>query len=86
MPDAFGGWTGAVQTAARHRSVDFKRCERETMLRNLRGSFLLFVVLAICGSNIVAQSSQHIAIHAGHVLDVTTGKMLPDQLLLIEGV
>ena len=55
------------------------------MLRNLRGSLLLFVVLAICGSNIVAQSPQHIAIHAGHVLDVTTGKMLADQLLVIEG-
>ena len=54
------------------------------MLRNLRGSLLLFVVLAICGSNIFAQSSQHIAIHAGHVLDVTTGKMLADQILVIE--
>jgi imidazolonepropionase-like amidohydrolase len=45
---------------------------------------LLLVVLAICGSNIFAQSSQHIAIHAGHVLDVATGKMLADQLLVIE--
>jgi imidazolonepropionase-like amidohydrolase len=54
------------------------------MLRNLRGSVLLFAVLAVCWSNIFAQSSQHIAIHAGHVLDVTTGKILADQLLVIE--
>jgi len=41
--------------------------------------FILFSLTSI------AQTPQHIAIHAGHVLDVKTGKLLTDQLLLIEG-
>jgi imidazolonepropionase-like amidohydrolase len=32
----------------------------------------------------VAQSSRHVAVHAGHLLDVKTGKVLADQMLVIE--
>jgi imidazolonepropionase-like amidohydrolase len=36
------------------------------------------------GSLLVAQSSHHVVVHAGHVLDVKTGKLLADQVLVIE--
>ena len=32
----------------------------------------------------IAQTSRHVAVHAGHVLDVKTGKLLADQTLVIE--
>lgn len=32
----------------------------------------------------VAQNSRHVAIHAGHVLDVKSGKLLADQMIVIE--
>jgi imidazolonepropionase-like amidohydrolase len=32
----------------------------------------------------IAQTSRHLAVHAGHVLDVKTGKLLSDQTLVIE--
>jgi imidazolonepropionase-like amidohydrolase len=44
---------------------------------------LLLVWLAFA-LNAVAQSSSTIAVHAGHVLDVRNGKMLADQVLLID--
>ena len=33
---------------------------------------------------LVAQTSHHVAVHAGHLLDVKTGKLLADQVLVIE--
>ena len=36
------------------------------------------------GAMLVAQASRHVAVHAGHVLDVKTGKLLDDQVLVIE--
>ena len=32
----------------------------------------------------IAQTSRHVVVHAGHVLDVKTGKLLADQTLVIE--
>ena len=43
----------------------------------------LFVLLIVMPSAI-AQTSRQVAIHAGHVLEVKSGKMLSDQMLLIE--
>ena len=45
----------------------------------------MFVVAALCLGMAIAQTPQHVAVHAGHVLDVKSGKMLSDQTLLIEG-
>ena len=42
------------------------------------------VALACLGIPGTAQTSPHIAVHAGHLLDVKTGKMLADQMLVIE--
>ena len=42
---------------------------------------LLYVVFAATAS---AQTPHHVAVHAGHVLDVKSGKMMSDQMLVIE--
>jgi imidazolonepropionase-like amidohydrolase len=45
-------------------------------------------VVAAClfflGNEGIAQAPHHVAVHAGHVLDVKTGKLLADQTLVIE--
>jgi imidazolonepropionase-like amidohydrolase len=40
--------------------------------------------LFLLGTEGIAQTPRHIAVHAGHVLEVKTGKVLADQTLLIE--
>jgi imidazolonepropionase-like amidohydrolase len=42
---------------------------------------VLFLSLAACA---MAQAHHHLAVHAAHVLDVRSGKMLNDQMLVIE--
>ena len=42
------------------------------------------VVFGICGQGVSQQSSKAVVIHAGHVLDVKSGKLLSDQTLVIE--
>jgi imidazolonepropionase-like amidohydrolase len=43
------------------------------------------LVLWFCAEiQLIAQTPHHIALHAGHVLDVKSGKMLSDQVLMIE--
>ena len=36
------------------------------------------------GTQAIAQTSRHVAVHAGHLLDVKIGKLLADQTLVIE--
>lgn len=47
-------------------------------------SMLVVVVLVVVGQSFAQQSSRNVVIHAGHVLDVKTGKLLLDQTLVIE--
>src|SRR5216684_495680 len=47
--------------------------------------FVLVVLMLVASQAIAQQSSRTIIIHAGHVLDVKTGKTLSDQMLVIEG-
>jgi imidazolonepropionase-like amidohydrolase len=55
-------------------------------MKRLQHFVSLAVVLVLLAAQTVAQqSSRSIVIHAGHVLDVKTGKMLSDQTLVIEG-
>ena len=42
------------------------------------------VSLFFLGTAGIAQTSRHVVIHAGHLLDVKTGKLLSDQTLVIE--
>src|SRR5690349_16242936 len=44
-------------------------------------SLLIFIFACI---HVSAQTPHHIALHAGHILDVKTGKMLADQTIVIE--
>ena len=53
-------------------------------MRRVRGVLSAAVVLCCLVTALSAQTSVRVAIHAGHVLDVKTGKMLADQTLLIE--
>ncbi len=54
------------------------------MTRRVCVSPFLVMVFAFCGAYATAQVPRRVAIHAGHVLDVTTGKMLADQTLIVE--
>jgi imidazolonepropionase-like amidohydrolase len=45
---------------------------------------LAAVALLCPGTQGIAQTSRHVAVHAGHLLDVKTGKLLTDQTLVIE--
>lgn len=49
-----------------------------------RKLLVCFVVWFSAAIQVIAQTPHHIAVHAGHVLDVKSGKMLGDQTLLIE--
>jgi imidazolonepropionase-like amidohydrolase len=40
--------------------------------------------LVCFGGCLIGQTQRHVAVHAGHVLDVKSGKMLADQILVIE--
>jgi len=45
---------------------------------------VVFAVALFCLGAAIAQTPRHVALHAGHVLDVKSGKMLADQMLVIE--
>jgi imidazolonepropionase-like amidohydrolase len=45
---------------------------------------ILAVALLCLETTGLAQTSRHVAVHAGHLLDVKTGKLLADQMLVIE--
>ena len=45
---------------------------------------VVFAVVVILGTQLSAQTSRHVAVHAGHVFDVKTGKLLADQMLVVE--
>ncbi len=47
--------------------------------------FGVLVVVTVClAIQAIAQTPRHVALHAGHLLDVKSGKMLADQMLLVE--
>ena len=57
------------------------RKERKIILNKI----YLAVAVALIGlGTLTAQTSRHVALHAGHLLDVKTGKLLADQTLVIE--
>ena len=47
-------------------------------------SVMAVAILLAAGHLVAQQSSRNVVIHAGHVLDVKTGKMLSDQIIVIE--
>jgi len=54
-------------------------------VKRRRCPFLLLVVLVALATEMVAQQAlKHVVVHAGHLLDVKTGKLLSDQTIVIE--
>jgi imidazolonepropionase-like amidohydrolase len=59
--------------------------QTESLMKRFQHSFTLAVLFALLAANTIAQqSSRSLVIHAGHMLDVKTGKLLSDQTLVIE--
>jgi imidazolonepropionase-like amidohydrolase len=57
----------------------------EKIMKRFRLSVVAVIsVLAFVGNGFAQQNMRSVVIHAGHVLDVKTGKLLPDQMLVIE--
>ena len=53
------------------------------MTKRVKG--VVFAVAVVCmGLQLMAQTSRHVVVHAGHLLDVKSGKVLADQMLVIE--
>ena len=53
-------------------------------MQNCQRIGALVIALLTLGPQLVAQSSRSVVLHAGHVLDVKTGKLLSDQAIVIE--
>jgi imidazolonepropionase-like amidohydrolase len=51
-------------------------------MKRVRG--VLAVMMVCLATQVLAQMSSHVAVHAGHLLDVKSGKMLADQILIVE--
>jgi imidazolonepropionase-like amidohydrolase len=55
------------------------------LVKKRRCPFLLLLALLALTVQLVAQQApKHVVVHAGHLLDVKTGKLLPDQTIVIE--
>ncbi len=54
------------------------------ILKKIHNALTVAVALFCLGTQGIAQTSRHVAVHAGHLLDVTSGKVLNDQMLVIE--
>jgi len=55
-------------------------------VKKRRCPFLLLLALLALPVQLVAQQApKRVVVHAGHLLDVKTGKLLPDQTIVIEG-
>jgi imidazolonepropionase-like amidohydrolase len=57
---------------------------KKDFMRRKTVCFVLPTVLFILMPSAIGQTSRQVAIHAGHVLEVKSGKMLSDQMLVIE--
>jgi len=63
--------------------IVMNRKSRKRMTKRTKG--VVFAVAVVCmGLQLMAQTSRHVVVHAGHLLDVKSGKVLADQMLVIE--
>jgi imidazolonepropionase-like amidohydrolase len=57
----------------------------EMLVKKRRCPFLLLIALLVLTLPLIAQQApKHVVVHAGHLLDVKTGKLLSDQTIVIE--
>jgi len=50
-------------------------------MKRVRGVLAMMICLA---TQLIAQRSSHVVVKAGHLLDVKSGKLLSDQVLVVE--
>jgi imidazolonepropionase-like amidohydrolase len=81
MPELFGGSTEAADSCLPENAKSIE--SGEITLKTAR-RLLCAVVLLYVGTLGIAQTSRHVVVHAGHMLDVKSGKILSDQTLVIE--
>jgi hypothetical protein len=70
--------------ASNFLSKEERREERIIMAR-ARSVLVVAALFLLARLTVAQQSVQHVAVHAGNVLDVTSGKLLPDQVIVVEG-
>jgi imidazolonepropionase-like amidohydrolase len=84
MPAASGASTGGAGKSISIPSVIYRTILGKGKMI-VRKIFAGVLVVTFClGTHTFAQTPRHIVVHAGHVLDVKTGKTLSDQMLVIE--
>lgn len=75
-----GGWTAGVDAVSR---IDPQNALEKDL--RMKRAFGLFVVAMFClASQVIAQATRSVAVHAAHLLDVKTGRTLNDQTIVIE--
>jgi imidazolonepropionase-like amidohydrolase len=87
MLEKYGDWTGGGDSAFRIAGLRHKfNCISKGSLMKKFQRFIIAVaaLFVLPLLSIAQQNSRSIVIHAGHVLDVKSGKLLSDQLLIIE--
>jgi imidazolonepropionase-like amidohydrolase len=63
----------------------FRLNDEEMLVRKRQRPLLLLIALFVLAVQLVAQQApKHVVVHAGHLLDVKTGKLLSDQTVVIE--
>src|SRR5437667_11078016 len=86
MPGKCGAWTVAGPgEVAKSMPATFNRNYKGRLVRHLRRSVVLaLTLLGLLGVQLVAQQSpKQVVVRAGRVVDVKTGKLLPDQTTVI---
>jgi imidazolonepropionase-like amidohydrolase len=56
----------------------------ETLVRKHQRLLLLIALFTLAVQLVAQQAPKHVVVHAGHLLDVKTGKLLSDQAVVIE--
>src|ERR1041385_6875896 len=74
--------SGAAAANRRHLSIEHTG-KGKVMIKRAGFVVVVAVALTLCGFS-MAETPRKVVVHAGHMLDVKTGKMLADQMLVIE--
>lgn len=54
-------------------------------MATVRSVLVVAALFLLTRLTVAQQSVQHVAVHAGNVLDVKSGKLLPNQVIVVEG-
>jgi imidazolonepropionase-like amidohydrolase len=62
----------------------FQLQEWESLMKRFQYSVMVVAAMLVLAGQLLAQQTRSVVIHAGHVLDVKTGKLLSDQTVVIK--